>query len=300
MFKQTRKQESLPNHYFSKVKIVFISFTFLLLQVVALGQIDGSWQGVLIQNNQDGTTTNFAVWVELKSEGRYLSGKFRSEQANTPYFKVSKILGKIDGSNVVFKEDTILNHKTEEGFGWCSIIASFIYNQQAQKLKGSYTSRTKGCVSGELVLVKSNKQFNSDKTAITETTTLNKIQGLLEEKKSIIGKQFVLADVNFQSAKYSITASSYAYLNEIVKLLKENLNIKIHLKGNTDSDGDDENNFILSQKRAESVADYLVKKGIAINRITFEGYGESRPIGENETKDGKQVNRRVELLIISE
>lgn len=283
------------------MKIGFSAFIFLLLQgVVAYGQIDGSWQGVLIQENQDGTTTNFAVWVKLKSEGTLLSGKFRSEQANTPYYKVSRISGKIDGDNVVFEEGGIDNHKTEQGFGWCSILARFSYNKQEQKLKGSYTSSTAGCIPGELVLVKSNKQFNSQETETIEATTLENVKGLLEENKSILGKQFILSDVNFQSGRYNITSTSYTYLNQIVKMLKGNLNLKIHLKGNTDSDGDDENNFILSQKRAKSVANYLVKNKIEINRITFEGYGESRPISENETKEGKQANRRVELLIISE
>jgi len=132
------------------------------------------------------------------------------------------------------------------------------------------------------------------------SSSLNKVKQLLNDKKSIIGNQFILSNVNFQSAKYNIASSSYTYLNQIVKVLKENLNIKIHLKGHTDSDGDDENNFILSQKRAECVANYLTKNGVDKGRITFEGYGESRPITENETKEGKQANRRVELLIISE
>ena len=86
----------------------------------------------------------------------------------------------------------------------------------------------------------------------------------------------------------------------IVNISRENSLIKIHLKGHTDSDGDDENNFILSHKRAKSVSDYLIKTGIDKARITYEGYGESRSVATNETKEGKRENRRVELLIISE
>jgi len=83
-------------------------------------------------------------------------------------------------------------------------------------------------------------------------------------------------------------------------LLNEYKSIKIHLKGHTDNDGDDENNFILSQKRAKSVADFLVKKGIDKERVFYEGFGESRPLLENNSEANKQIDRRVELQIISQ
>lgn len=279
--------------YFNPLILLFLCST-------VFGQLDGSWQGVLIQNNQDGTTTNFAIWVELKLEGNELNGSFRSEQANSPYYKISSIIGKVEGNKVVIKEKTIVNENTQEGMGWCLLLARFDYSKSEQKLKGNYTSSTEGCVPGELVLVKSNKTFNHGETKTVEASSLAEVEKLLSAKKAIIGKQFVLTNVNFQSGKHNITSNSYTYLNKITSLLKENNAIKIHLKGHTDSDGDDENNFILSQKRAKSVSDYLVKKGIEKERITFEGYGESRPIDTNKTKKGKQANRRVELLIVSE
>ena len=278
----------------------FQTLLLLLFWGTIFGQLDGSWQGVLIQNNSGKTTTNFAIWVELKLEGNQLTGILRSEQANSPYYKVSTITGEIDGDHVVFKERKIVNHKTKQGQGWCLLLAEFVYNKHEQKLKGTYTSSTQGCVPGELILVKSNKAFNHGATAIVETSSLEKVESLLNATQNVVGKQFVLSDVNYQSGKYTISSSSSPYLNKITALLKENATLKIHLKGHTDSDGDDENNFILSQKRAKSVSDYLLKKGIKQDRITFEGYGESRSIATNQTKDGKKENRRVELLIISE
>ena len=276
------------------------SLLLLFLCSSAFGQLNGSWQGVLIQGNPDGTTTNFAIWVELIVDGAQLKGSIRSEQANSPYYKISSLIGKVEGANVVVKEKVIVNENTQEGMGWCLLLAKFVYNESEQKLKGTYTSATEGCVPGELVLVKSNKAFNRAATEIVEASSLENVKELLIKKTAVVGKQFVLTDVNYQSGKHSITSSSYSYLNKITKLLKENSSIKIHLKGHTDSDGDDENNFILSQKRAKSVSDYLVKKGVKEERITFEGYGESRSIATNESKEGKQLNRRVELLIVSE
>ncbi len=278
----------------------FQSLLLLFVCTISFAQLNGSWQGILIQDNLNGTTTNFAVWVELIVEGSELKGSFRSEQANSPYYKISSIIGKIDGDNVVIKEKQIVNHNTKNGTGWCFLLAKFVYSKSEQKLKGSYTSETEGCVPGELVLVKSNKAFNREATEIVESSSLEKVEKLLGDKKAIIGKQFVLTDVNYQSGKFNIVSSSFEYLNRIANLLIENSTINIHLKGHTDSDGDDENNFVLSQKRARSVADYLINKGVVRGRITYEGYGESRPIAKNETKEEKATNRRVELLIISE
>jgi outer membrane protein OmpA-like peptidoglycan-associated protein len=236
----------------------------------------------------------------LIADGNQLKGSFRSEQANSPYYKISNIIGKIDGNNIVIKEKAIVNHNTQEGMGWCFLLAKFVYSEAEQKLKGTYTSATEGCIPGELILVKSNKTFNNGATLIAAASSLAEVEQLLVDNKSIVGKQFVLTDVKFQSGKHTIVSSSYAYLNKIAALLKENDSIKIHLKGHTDSDGDDENNFILSQKRAKSVSAYFIKKGVKNQGITYEGYGESRSIATNETKEGKGLNRRVELFIISE
>lgn len=266
----------------------------------SFSQLDGAWQGILIQNNQNGTTTNFAIWVDFKIEGTQLKGSFRSEQAGTPYFKVSTISGEIEGDTIIFQEKKIVKHNTQSGMGWCFLSTRFIYSKAEQKLKGSYSSATEGCIPGELILVKSNKAFNPGATEIVITSSLEEIETLLKNDQTLVGKQFVLSNVNYQSGKYLIVSSSYTYLNKIVALLKENSKIKIHLKGHTDSDGDDEKNFILSQKRAKSVSDYLIKNGIKQQRITYEGYGESRLIATNKTIEGKKENRRVELLIISE
>jgi len=274
------------------------SLLFLFFCGTVFGQLDGAWQGVLIQNNPDKSTTNFAIWVDIKTNGTQLTGSFRSEQANSPYFKVSKIVGKIEGNSVVFEEKIIINQHTQDGMFWCSLLARFVFNESEQKLKGSYTSE--GCTPGALVLVKSNKEFNHGATKVVESSSLEEVEKLLVSKTTAVGKQFVLTDVNYQSGKHHIVSSSFVYLNRITSLLKENSSLKIHLKGHSDSDGDDEDNFLLSQKRAKSVSDFIINKGVEAARITFEGYGESRSIASNQSKEGKRVNRRVELLIISD
>ena len=86
-------------------------------------------------------------------------------------------------------------------------------------------------------------------------------------------------------------------LNEISKAIKEHAGFKVKVIGHTDSDGSDATNLALSQKRAESVKQALVKDyGIDESQITTDGKGESNPVADNKTKEGKAANRRVEFI----
>jgi len=277
-----------------------VALLFILLQSVLFAQLSGDWQGVLIQDNPDGTTSNFSVWVKIVEEGTSFSGKFRSEQVPPPYFKISTLEGERKENDVLFEEMKIVKDETQKNFRWCLIKAKLTYDESEGKLKGIYISKNEWCMSGKLVLVKSNKKFNESNTEVVRESTISNMEKLLLKNESVVGVQFILENVGFLSSKFSLKENSFSYLNKVVDILLKNKSIKIHLKGHTDSDGEDENNFILSQKRAKSVAGYFIKKGIVKERITYEGFGKSRPIVENDSDKNKQINRRVELLIISE
>ena len=73
--------------------------------------------------------------------------------------------------------------------------------------------------------------------------------------------------------------------------------IKINIIGHTDNEGDERDNLILSRDRAKAVRDYLISKNVSEDRLDSEGMGESQPIADNETEEGKQINRRVEFEI---
>jgi outer membrane protein OmpA-like peptidoglycan-associated protein len=73
--------------------------------------------------------------------------------------------------------------------------------------------------------------------------------------------------------------------------------MEIEIQGHTDSDGSEESNLALSEERAKSVVAYLVHEGVAEGRLTAKGYGETEPIAPNTTREGKQLNRRVMVMI---
>jgi outer membrane protein OmpA-like peptidoglycan-associated protein len=103
----------------------------------------------------------------------------------------------------------------------------------------------------------------------------------------------VLFDLN----KASIRSGSEEALNSIAEIMKEYPSTIFHIGGHTDSMGSDSYNLSLSKERAASVREFLVTKGIPENRMTSEGYGESRPIASNNTSKGRQDNRRVEISL---
>jgi outer membrane protein OmpA-like peptidoglycan-associated protein len=117
-------------------------------------------------------------------------------------------------------------------------------------------------------------------------------------KKIEIGSTIVLRNIFFDSDKASIRPESTNELDRLIKLLKDNPNIKIELASHTDADGSLEYNQKLSNSRSSSVVDYLIAKGIPAGRLVAKGYGESKPIASNETADGKQKNRRTEFKIL--
>ena len=84
-------------------------------------------------------------------------------------------------------------------------------------------------------------------------------------------------------------------INDIVKLMNSNNELKFEIGGHTDSDGDDNFNLTLSQNRAEAVKKILVELGIQEQRLIAKGYGEKKPLYENSTPDQKANNRRVEF-----
>lgn len=106
-----------------------------------------------------------------------------------------------------------------------------------------------------------------------------------------------LDGVNFRTNSADLLDGADAVLSEQAATLVENAGITIEVAGHTDSDGDAGYNQQLSQRRAEAVRDYLIAKGVSAERISATGYGEAEPIASNATREGKAMNRRVELRV---
>lgn len=147
--------------------------------------------------------------------------------------------------------------------------------------------------------VQTNKAVPDPGTASTPPAVEEKIAGTPstppEEAKAIL--QTVFENLLFDTDKDVIKESSYEGLNKLADLLKKETSWKIYIEGHTDSVGTDTYNLDLSKRRAASAKKYLVGKGVAEGMITTDGFGESKPVADNKTAEGRTKNRRVEFKI---
>ncbi|MGE5432059.1 MAG: OmpA family protein [Syntrophomonadaceae bacterium] len=103
----------------------------------------------------------------------------------------------------------------------------------------------------------------------------------------------------FATNKSDLQSAARDNIDQLAKVLKKYADTNILIEGHTDSDGTDAYNQTLSEKRASSVSTYVKELGVQGSRITTKGYGESQPVASNDTPEGKQANRRVEIAIFA-
>jgi OmpA-OmpF porin, OOP family len=102
--------------------------------------------------------------------------------------------------------------------------------------------------------------------------------------------------IHFDTAKATILPDSENILGEIVKMLQQNSDVKLNVEGHTDNVGSAASNQALSAKRAQAVVAWLTAHGVAGSRLTAKGWGQTKPVAENASEDGRAKNRRVELV----
>jgi len=107
----------------------------------------------------------------------------------------------------------------------------------------------------------------------------------------------VFDNLTFEFGKADIKKESYPYLNELADTLIKAQNWTLEIHGHTDDRGSDDFNIKLSKKRADSVKNYLVMKGVLPETITTKGFGKSKPLVPNDSDENRQKNRRVEFII---
>ncbi len=112
------------------------------------------------------------------------------------------------------------------------------------------------------------------------------------------GATFRLDNIFFDFDKSDLKSESIPELRKLVSLLNDYPSIRVEIGAHTDSDGSDEYNFGLSQRRAQSVVNWLIENGIATGRLVSKGYGETLPLATNETPEGRALNRRVEFKLV--
>ena len=140
--------------------------------------------------------------------------------------------------------------------------------------------------------------FHSENFDLPKGDGFNLVNKDIELKNIKVGSNITLRNVFFNTGKWDVKTDSYAELDRLVALLSDIPSLKIEISGHTDNVGSESFNELLSQRRADAVVNYLLGKGVAKNRLSAKGYGQSMPVNSNETAEGRALNRRTEFEII--
>jgi outer membrane protein OmpA-like peptidoglycan-associated protein len=122
----------------------------------------------------------------------------------------------------------------------------------------------------------------------------------LKARQTERGIVLTMGDVLFAFDKATLSLEAFRNVDKLTDFLQKHPNRSVLIEGHTDSVGSEEYNLDLSEKRAEAVKNQLVAKGVGKGRIATKGYGKKYPVASNDTSDGRQLNRRVEVVVLNE
>lgn len=181
-------------------------------------------------------------------------------------------------------DKTVHNSKIEK------VRNTKVNKNQVNKAKGKVTNNAKSKIPAR-------PRIDLSKLGISVSSAEGKFANMLNAGKARVGSNFILNKVEFDSGSANIKANSYGQLNSLIKIMSAYPRLKIRLEGHTDSSGNANRNLTLSKQRAEAVKRYLSTKGVKANRLSSNGFGITKPIADNKTRDGRAKNRRVEAIV---
>jgi len=140
----------------------------------------------------------------------------------------------------------------------------------------------------------SSQLISSDEIVVGKAVNTEKV----EIKPIEVGEAYKINNINFTTNSFEITPKIMLVLNEFIAFLKDNPTVKVAIHGHTDNVGDANQNLALSENRAKEVYNYLILEDIEPSRLSFKGFGSTKPIADNTTEEGKAKNRRTEFVVV--
>jgi outer membrane protein OmpA-like peptidoglycan-associated protein len=141
--------------------------------------------------------------------------------------------------------------------------------------------------------------FNSRYFSISDSLNSQIAKVNMEIKKIELGAAYTLHNILFATDSYVLNDVSKKVIEDFKDFLQTNQNVTVAIHGHTDNEGDPQNNLLLSSNRAKEVYNYLIKLGVNTTRISYKGFGQTKPLYTNTTEEGKAQNRRTEFVILS-
>lgn len=167
------------------------------------------------------------------------------------------------------------------------------------KNTGIFVVPLKADIRYALTIDKKGYLFHSEYFDMPNVPTDEPFEITIDLQQLEVGKSVVLNNIFFDTDKFILKGESKTELEKLLTFLKENNEINIEIAGHTDNVGSSSYNQKLSENRAMAVSNYLIENGIDKTRLTYKGYGDSKPIASNDTDEGKAKNRRTTFTILT-
>lgn len=248
--------------------------------------------------NSKGNDTNFSI----SASGNAYFASSRLDPKNFDIFKV-ELPDELKPKPTIILQGVVSNSETEEPLNALVLIedlnsGELIATNKSNELSGEYLVVLPSGRDYSVSVSSEGFFFYSQSFELPKDTAYAEIVNNIALEPIKKGTKVVLNNIFFEVGKAELKPISYVELNKAVDLMAKNPGMKIEVGGHTDSQGADAANLALSQKRAQAVVDYMVLAGIERDRLIAKGYGETVPLDDNSTAEGRAANRRTEFVIV--
>lgn len=277
--------------------VIALFFPFTLF---AQNKLQGVWQGVLIPQGKKMEQASI-FWLKVDADGTKMVGLSRTDVVNTAFYALKKVKGSISGTSLKAEEYVLYKEESPAKMNWCRLVLTLSYNDSTGYLSGDYTSNDCRMFSGKIILFSSYEAFSEGASPTVNDNWFEKFVSDYNKGKKAPklreneAQNFDFHPLYFDFDKWDIRPEYVDYLKKMIDILNDHSDLRIKVIGNTDSDGSDEYNVGLSERRAQAIVQFYEENGLSKDKIILDFKGESNPVSNNATKEGRQQNRRVDF-----
>lgn len=285
-----------------QMKIGVLLLCFCQFSSSLFGQLTGNWQGLVIREGKPIDQATI-LYLEVKTNGDFVA-RSREEVGGKEGFIVKKIKGTVTDKELRLQQFAIEKRKEIYGIKWCNMNFNLRMNDTTGYLEGKFTSPECRGNLGKIVCYRVTNTFNSDPT-VKELQSWRPIFAedlkkgrKSQEKRNFERKNFDFHPVLFDYDQAVVKEEYHDYLKSMAEVVLGHTDLRIRVIGHTDSDGVAIYNEDLSRRRAEAILNLFVEFGLTKDKVQLDFKGESIPVDNNTTEEGKQRNRRVDFEFI--
>lgn len=265
-------------------------------------ELKGDWVGYLTQEHMTQSLSfyEFGLKVEDLGKGNYKGKSYIATEGDN-WSAIGEMEFQAQWSNNlwIYKETKIIQQKLPQNIEWCIKNCNFQLKikQDSLILEGRWKGKANSndCNPG---YIRISKYYKIQNTKNYQPKSIKVEEKPLIPDQVKLGDKFQFSAIQFEPSKSYLLSSSYSTLDGLSDWLKKHPKRVVEVSGHTDKGRNHEYNMQLSEERAQAVVNYLIQRGVNPNQLKAKGYGSTKPVADNETVEGRRLNRRVEFIIL--